>query len=144
MFQKMLVKGLLSEERSALQSVLEFLSEFIAADPRRVHDWNTTIVTSIGGDLCGALVSGIATRHPRSLYPSLAEPLFRLVTRHPSLARQWLIAAVGHAVPPARVKDVDQNAVVNQMMMTRHLRKFKEVVRSFGSKCRGYENSVIL
>lgn len=141
------VSALEMHERKAFKSNIQFLITLInvssvryqqprtAYAPKQIVD---SIVQSIGAQLTDSIVVGLVERIPRSNLPLVADLLFKLIHVYPQVIRIWLKEAMAKV---SRPDQKDKDNAVKEMLGTRSIRRFKEIVKEFCIKARGLDGS---
>jgi hypothetical protein len=148
--------ALCMHERLAYKSAVQMLINVIALTKEstsvsvQVRQTVDAAIQSLGYHFVRECVSGIAVSIPRTYLHLVADFLYKLVMRYPDQSRAWLKSALGLPMMPGADVQADLAVVaaaktplsaretfLRQLMTTRQIRPFKELVKEFALKCRG-------
>ncbi|KAI9145245.1 armadillo-type protein [Paraphysoderma sedebokerense] len=141
------VVGLTLQERLASKSAILFMCEFVGQDTssQRIAPYVSLIqdiINSMGLIVVRTVMMGIGYSSPRSYIPNLSDLLFKFLSRYPDPSRAWLTAVLQEPnFPTPNVSDADKSNFLKQALQTRHLRRFKDIVKDFSVKSRNLEGS---
>ncbi len=94
-------------------------------------------MAKFGLTILSRLLGGISGRMMPSILPKVAEVLLQIAQTYPDPFRAWMEHLLMGPDDVCTASDDDKRDFLKTILASRHLKKYKEAVKTFSAKCRG-------
>ncbi|KAL7747197.1 hypothetical protein RI367_007408 [Sorochytrium milnesiophthora] len=133
------------QERLALKASIHFLNDFVGQDVSSAcaKPYETLIreaQAAIAPAAIRSAVEGITYKVPRSYVPNLSDLLYRLISLLPTESRQAMYEVFADPAIFPNLTDEKRASFLKQILTTRQMKRFKDIVKELSMQTRGLEN----